>query len=106
MIAAEVRLVADAPATPATPATPPAPSQTPTLPAPEVAYLNGIARQIELFARTYAPRNTTALRMAEEAAFDIRRMAVAANVPGGERVAADIVPVVQDEPAPGTARGL
>lgn len=100
MIAAEVRFVADAPT---------APSQTPTipvLPAPEVAYLNGIARQIELFARTYAPRNTTALRMAEEAAFDIRRMAVAANVPGGERVAADIVPVVQDEPAPGTARGL
>lgn len=86
----EVRIVAD----------------DPNLPAPEVEYLSGIARMIAFFARTYAPKNTTALRMAEEAAFDIRRMAVAAGVRGGERVAADIIPVVQDEPAPGTARGL
>lgn len=84
-------------------------SQRPTLPAPrapEVAYLNGLAAQIAHFARTYAPKNTAALRMAEGACADIRRMAVAAGVPGGERVAEAIVPVVQDEDARGTRGAL
>lgn len=84
-------------------------SQRPTLPAPAdpaAEYLDQLARAVKLWADTYAPKNVAVARMAEGAALDIRRMAVAAGVPGAQRVAASVVPVVQDEPAPGTARGL
>jgi hypothetical protein len=83
-------------------------SQRPTLPAPDPAaeYLDQLARAVSLWASTYAPGNVAVARMAEGAALDIRRMATAAGVPGAQRVAAVVVPVVQDEPAPGTARGL
>lgn len=84
-------------------------SQRPTLPAPsapEVEYLNALAKQVVHFAQTYAPKNTNALRMAEEAAVQIRRLAIAAGVPGGERVAVAVVPEVPSEEARGTQGGL
>jgi len=83
-------------------------SQRPTLPAPDPAaeYLDQLARAVALWASTYARGNVAVQRMAEGAALDIRRMAVAAGVPGAQRVASSVVPVVHDEPASGTARGL
>lgn len=84
-------------------------SQRPTLPAPDPAaeYLDQLARAVALWANTYAPKNVAVQRMAEGAATDIRRMAVAAGVPGAQRVAASVVPTVPSEAdARGTQGGL
>jgi len=84
-------------------------SQRPTLPAPRdpaVEYLDQLARQAVTWAGTYAPKNVAALRMAESVAGELRRLAIAAGVPGGEMVAASIVPLVPSDDARGTRGGL
>lgn len=85
-----VRVVADTTTTDTRP-TLPAPN-APTDPA--VHHLNTLARQAVLFAATYAPGNVAARRMAESVAQELQRLAIAAGVPGGERVGASIVPLM------------
>jgi hypothetical protein len=88
-----VRVVADAA---------PEPSTRPTIPAPvdpAVEYLDQLARAAITFAGTYAPGNVAARRMAESVASELRRLAIAAGVPGGERVGASIAPLMPSAPS-------
>ena len=56
--------------------------------------LDEIARRAITWAGTYAPGNVAARRMAESVAQELQRLAIAAGVPGGERVGASIVPLM------------
>lgn len=73
------------------------PSQRPTLPAPvdpRVAEIDAIADLLDVWAHCVAPaddRSGTVRRLAAEAVYDLRRAAIAAGLPGAQRVGRSVL---------------